>query len=265
VAVAIHYTHKASPVVLKKVAEIVKKYKALFTTHAAETKQVLIDQLAMHGSPTITTLKKYGLANSRTILSHGVHFTEEEIKLIAQNKIGVVHLPTSNKLHRSGDFPYPLYAKYGMTDRIALGTDSVISKNSLDILSEALQARIMHQERFVIFYEDLFKMMTSNAADMLHLNDRGRVLPGYRADLAFWKVRDRGFIPYDENNPATIIGNMITHGGRNVRDLMINGQFIISNRIHNIVSETSLLDSLQSQHQALRKRVPKKYRKVTKH
>ncbi len=262
VAVAIHYTHKATPATLKRVAGIVKKYRALFTTHAAETRQVLVDQQAMHGASTIATLKKYGLANSRTILSHGVHFTEKEIEMIAKAKMGVVHLPTSNKLHRSGDFPYPIYAKHGMTGRIALGTDSVISKNSLDILSEALQARIMHQENFVIYYEDLFKMMTSNAADMLHMKDRGRVLPGFRADLAFWKVRDRGFIPYDENNPATIIGNMITHGGRNVRDLMINGEFIISNRRHNIVAETQVLDYIQEHHQALRRRAPKKYSKV---
>jgi cytosine/adenosine deaminase-related metal-dependent hydrolase len=110
----------------------------------------------------------------------------------------------------------------------------------------------------VIYYEELFKMMTSNAADMLHMKDRGRILPGYRADIAFWKVRDRGFIPYDENNPASIIGNMITHGGRNVRDLMINGEFVISNRRHNLVNETRVLDELQSHHQQLRKRVPSK-------
>ena len=116
----------------------------------------------------------------------------------------------------------------------------------------------MHQDKFVIYYEELFKMMTSNAADMLNMKDRGRILPGFRADLAFWKVRDRGFVPYDEDNPASIIGNMITHGGRNVRDLMINGEFVISNRRHNLVNETRVLDELQSHHQQLRKRVPKK-------
>ncbi len=103
-------------------------------------------------------------------------------------------------------------------------------------------------------------MMTMYGAEMLHKKDRGRILPGFRADLAFWKVRDRGFIPYDENNPVTLIGNMITHGGRNVRDLMINGEFVISNRVHNMIDETELLNKIQEHHQALRKRAPKKYR-----
>lgn len=256
VAVAIHTVHQAKPAVLKKVAELVKKYRTLFTTHVAETRQSVARNLEAHGDLTVPTLKKYGLANSRTIMSHCVHLSEAEIEMIARHKMGVVHLPTSNKLHKSGEFPYPLFAKYRATGQIALGTDSVISKNSLDILSEALQARIMHQERYVIYYEELFKMMTSYAADMVHMKDRGRILPGYRADIAFWKVRDRGFIPYDSGNPVTLIGNMITHGGRNVRDLMINGEFVISNRLHNLVNETALLDEIQSHHQSLRKKIP---------
>jgi len=258
IAIAIHTVHQAKPAVLKKVAELVKKYHTLFTTHVAETQASVARNVEVHGMLTIPTLQKYGLANSRTVMSHCVHLTDAEIATVAKHNMGVVHLPTSNKLHKSGEFPYTSFVKYNATDRIALGTDSVISKNSLDILSEGLQARIMHQDKVVIYYEELFKMMTSNAADMLHMKDRGRILPGYRADLAFWKVRDRGFIPYDESNPASIIGNMITHGGRNVRDLMINGEFVISNRRHNLVNETRVLDELQTHHQQLRKRVPKK-------
>ncbi len=257
IAVAIHTLHKAEPAVLKRVAAIVKKNRALFTTHVAETRPSIQAHLKVHGDLPVQTLKRYGLDNSRTIMSHCVHLTEEEIEIVAKKKMGIVHLPTSNKLHRSGEFPYPLYVKHGVTDRIALGTDSVISKNSLDILSEALQARIMHQDKYVVFYEELFKMMTCNAADVLHMQKRGRVAPGYHADLAFWKLRDRGFMPFDEHRPVTLIGNMITHGGRNVRDLMIDGEFVISNRRHNFIDESSLLTHLQNNHQELRKRVKK--------
>jgi 5-methylthioadenosine/S-adenosylhomocysteine deaminase len=257
VAVAIHTLQKAKPATLKRVAELVKKHKALFTTHIAETTKSVEQHIDVHGEVPVKTLKKYGLANKRTIMSHCVHLTEDEIKLVAKHNMGVVHLPTSNKIHKSGEFQYPLFAKHGATGQIALGTDSVISKNSLDILSEALQARIMHQEKYVIYYEELFKMMTSNGAEMLQMKDRGRIAPGYRADIAFWKVRDRGFIPYDETNPVTLIGNMITHGGRNVRDLMINGEFVISNRKHNMIDETEVLDRLQEHHAQLRKRVGK--------
>ena len=99
--------------------------------------------------------------------------------------------------------------------------------------------------------------MTSQAAQVLQLGQVGKILPGYRADLAFWKLKDRGFLPYNEKKPISLIGNMITHGGRNIRDLMINGEFIISNRRHNLVDESEILVNLQAAHMKLRRRLEK--------
>ena len=253
-AIAIHYLHKASPDQLKKIRELIKKYKVLFTMHCAETEEWVQESVKKFGKRTIGALVDLGLANSNMILSHAVHLSDEEIKLIKKYNIGIVHLPTSNKLHNSGELRYPTFVKYKANNRMSLGTDSVVSKNSLDLLSEALQARIMHQQNYRILYEDLFKMMTSQAAEILKLGKVGRILPGYQADLAFWKLRDRGFIPYNEKKPLSLVGNMITHGGRNIRDLMINGEFIISNRIHNLIDESQLIVELQSAHMRLLKR-----------
>ncbi len=254
-AIAIHYVHRADRTQLKKIHELVKKYKVLLTMHAAENEdwvQLCVDK---YGKRTLEVLVDFGLANSNLILSHAVHLSENEIKLVKKYNVGIVHLPTSNKLHKSGEFKYPLFAKCRADRRICLGTDSVISKNALDLLSEALQTRIMHQDTHRVLYEDLFKMMTSQAADILQLKKLGRILPGYRADICFWKLRDRGFMPYNEKKPMSLIGNMITHGGRNIRDLMINGEFIISNRLHNLVNESKLMTELQAAHMRLRRRL----------
>jgi len=254
-AIAVHYLHKASEVQLQKIKKLVKKYNVILTMHAAETEQWVQENVKKFGKRTVAALVELGLAGPNVILSHCVHLSDEEIKLVKKYKIGVVHLPTSNKLHLSGEFKYPLFVKYKADQQIALGTDSVISKNSLDLLSEALQARIMHQGTERVLYEDLFKMMTSQAADILNLGKVGKIAPGYQADLAFWKLRDRGFIPYNKQKPVSLVGNMITHGGRNIRDLMIKGEFVISNRMHNLVAESELMDELQKAHTQLRKRI----------
>lgn len=256
-AIAIHYIHKASKKQLLAIKKLVKKYNALFTMHAAETEEWVQECVKKFGQRTTFALDELGLLNSNLILSHAVHLTEEEIKLIKKRKVGIVHLPTSNKLHKSGEFKYPLFYKHKAIDQIALGTDSVISKNSLDLLSEALQTRIMHQEKKIVLYEDLFKMLTCNAVRILKLGKLGKVLPGYRADLSFWKLKDRGFIPYNAKKPVSLVGNMITHGGSNIRDLMINGEFVISNRVHNFIDESKLLNQLQQAHMNLRKRMKK--------
>lgn len=254
-AIAIHYLHKPTNVQLKKIKELIKKYNVLFTMHASETESWVQESVKKFGKRTIEAMVDLGFANSNSVLSHCVHMSEQEIKLIKKYKIGVVHLPTSNKLHKSGEFQYHLFLKHKANKQICFGTDSVVSKNSLDLLSEALQARIMHQDKVRLLYEDLFKMMTSQAAGILKLGKVGRILPDYKADLAFWKLRDRGFIPYNEGKPLSLVGNMITHGGRNIRDLMINGEFIISNRVHNLIDESQLMLALQEAHNKLRKRL----------
>jgi cytosine/adenosine deaminase-related metal-dependent hydrolase len=101
-------------------------------------------------------------------------------------------------------------------------------------------------------------MMTVNGARVLGMPNRGKIIPGMKADLAFWKLRDRGFIPYDQENPFTLLGNLINHNGRTARDLMINGQFIIKDRKHLLVNESKLLDTLQEKHSEIRKRVSEK-------
>lgn len=254
-AIAIHYLHKANKEQLAKIKKLIDKYNILFTMHAAETEKWVKECVDKLGKRTVEALVDANLAGPNIVLSHGVHLSEKEIELVSKYKIGVVHLPTSNKLHRSGEFKYSAFVRHGADKQIMLGTDSVVSKNSLDLLSEALQMRIMHQHKQLVHFEDLFKMMTSQAADVLNLKNLGKIQPGYRADIAFWKLRDRGFMPYDQDRPASLIGNMITHGGRNVRDLMIDGQFVISSRTHNLIDESELLSRLQQSHMDLRKRL----------
>lgn len=256
-AIAIHYLHKADPDQLQGIRKLIQKYKVLFTLHVAENEEWVQECVAKYGKRTIETLADMGLAGPDTIISHGVHLSDDEIKLIRKHKIGVVHLPTSNRLHKSGDMRYLDFIKYGADSRICLGTDSVVSKNSLDLLSEALQTRITHIDKHRILYEDLFALMTSQAAKILKLGRVGKILPGYAADLAFWKLKDRGFVPFSKYEPVSLVGNMITHGGRNIRDLMIGGKFIISNRTHNLVDESKLLAKLQKAHMRLRRRVKK--------
>lgn len=254
-AMAIHYTAKASPAVFKKLAVLQKKYKALFTLHVAETRETLEKSIKKFGEHPIKTLDRFGLLNSRTLMSHVVHVGREEVELILKRKAGIVHLPTSNLLHRSGHFDYPLFHKLKATKQIALGTDSVVSKNRLDLLTEALQTKTMHQHKKIVPYSDLFNMITAQGAKLIGLPKVGKLLPGYRADVAFWKLKDRGFLPYNPSDPKTLVSNMITYGGRTVRDLMVNGSFVISNRTHNFINESNLLMQLQQAHMRLRKRL----------
>ncbi|MEA1926027.1 MAG: amidohydrolase family protein [Patescibacteria group bacterium] len=254
-AMTVHYLHKAKPSVLKKISAIIKRNNLLFSCHMAESREVVEETLKKYGMAEVDILEKYNLLNNNTLVSHAIHVKEKDIKRLVEAKVGIAHLPTSNRIHKSGTFPFWDYHEAGGFKTIALGTDSVISKSRLDILTEAYRARTTHLYVRTIKFGSLFKMMTVNGARVLHMNDRGRIAPGFKADLVFWKLKDRSFIPYDKHNPFTLLGNITTHSGRTVRDLMINGKFVIKNRKHQLVDESKLLNVLQNRHMRMRRRV----------
>lgn len=256
-AIALHYLFKAKKTDLEKVRKIMEAHDILLTFHMAESSEVVQQTLRKHGMSEVEILKKYRFLNSRSVASHAIYLKPDEIVQISESKMGVSHLPTSNVIHKSGTFQFWKFWEAKGFPAISLGTDSVVSKNRLDLLSEAYQARITHLYSRTIKFGSLFKMMTANGARVLNMPSRGKIIPGMRADLAFWKLKDRGFVPFDEKEPMTLLGNLITHGGRMVRDLMINGRFVIKSRRHQLVDESKLLAVLQKEHMKMRRRVKK--------
>lgn len=264
-AITVHTLSQVTMAELQAIQQLLVTHPhLLLTMHCAETDQEVAAVVAKHGKRPVAILHAAGLLSKRLILSHAVHFTDSEIKLLVQQQVGIVHLPTSNRIHRSGQFNYATFFNLRGHHRIALGTDSVISKSKLDIVSEALQSKIMHQDTaHPVRYDTLFKMMTINGARVLGLeHELGKIAVGYKADLAFWKLKNRDFIPYDTTHPETLIGNFITHGGTNPRDLMVNGKFVISNRRHNLVDESRLLADLQQHHTLLTHRVIRSFTNI---
>lgn len=251
--IAFHYLYKVNKALLSAVKKLQDQHQILLTLHFAESMGVEQHCVSKFGMRETKMLEKYGLLNPLTLLSHVLHVNNPEIETLVKNKVGIVHLPTSNSIHKSGVFNYPKFAELKGGDRVALGTDSVVSKSRLDLLTEAFQTRVTHLPDYTVYYEDLFKMITINGARVLNQPKLGRIAPGCKADIAFWKLKDRGFLPFDENDPATLVGNIISHGGRNIRDLMINGRFVISNRMHNLIDESDLMLQIQHYHMKVRK------------
>ena len=256
--ITIHTMERVSAQQLKEVQQLMEAHpEVLLTIHCGETLAEIDGSLKVHGKRPVEVLLDAGLLSDRLLLSHAVHFTPEEIALLVKHNVGVVHLPTSNRIHKSGEFNYTEFYEASGANRVALGTDSVISKSNLDIVSEAFQSKMMHQDTpHPPSYPELFKMMTCNGARVIGQHESiGKVAVGYKADLAFWKLKSRPFVPYDESNLDTLIGNFISHSGSMVRDVMVNGQFVISRRRHQFVKESQLLADIHHRHGELLQRI----------
>ena len=134
--------------------------------------------LAWPKRPILDVADEIGALSPDVLLVHLTEARPDELARIAAARAPVVLCPRSN-LFIEGKLP-PLLAMREAGLEPALGTDSLASNASLDVLAEAKALR----DRFpsVPAFE-LVKMATSNGARALGLPRHGRIAPGARPGI----------------------------------------------------------------------------------
>lgn len=132
-------------------------------------------------------LADHGAVRPGALLVHCVHQDAGDIALIARTGAAIVHCPKSNAKLGAGIAPLSQWlATEGVT--VALGTDSAVSNNTLDLFEEMrfalLMARASTQNAVGVTAQDVLRMATLGGAAALGLGDiTGSLTPGKRADL----------------------------------------------------------------------------------
>lgn len=171
VSVAPHSPYAVNKSNLIKAKELARKYSAIFQIHVSETKKEVDDILNKYGMTPVAYLDSIGVLDSKTVLIHCVHLTDEDISIIAQRKCFVVHCPLSNLKLGSGVAPIAKLLKAGVI--VALGTDGSASSNRLDIWEAgkfaALLQKGVNQDPTLLPVKEIVRMMTVNGMKALGL------------------------------------------------------------------------------------------------
>ena len=153
------------------------------------------------GTTSIDFFNSIGFFDGLTIGAHVVWPTEDEIPVLAERKVGVIHNPTSNMKIASGISPVTAMLQAGV--RVGLGTDGAASNNDLDMWEEmrlaAFLQKVDRMDPTVLSASTVLKMATSGGAEAIGLNDKvGSLAVGMRADLIQVSFDDVHFVPtYD--------------------------------------------------------------------
>jgi 5-methylthioadenosine/S-adenosylhomocysteine deaminase len=155
-----------------------------------------------YGSTSIAFFESIGFFDgTKTIGAHVVWPTEEEIEILAERKIGVIHNPTSNMKIASGISPVTAMLRAGVL--VGLGTDGAASNNDLDMWEEmrlaAFLQKVDRMDPTALPASTVLRMATSGGAEAIGLGDQvGSLAPGMRADLIQVSFDDVHFVPtYD--------------------------------------------------------------------
>jgi cytosine/adenosine deaminase-related metal-dependent hydrolase len=247
VGVSPHAPYTVSAPQLELITEYAIAEKLPVMMHAAESKAeelfmreglgAFAEGLARRGiewraprMSTIQYLARHGVLQAQPLLAHCITVDEADIALIKETHSGVAHCPKSNAKLGHGRAPFAAFVREGI--KLGLGSDSVASNNTCDILEEArfavLTARATQGEAHLmgsLSAAAALQSATNGGARALGLAaSAGTLTKGSPADLAIVALDGAHQLPLHDPVAALIFSS----SGRDVLLTMVAGNEIYS-------------------------------------
>ncbi len=181
-----HAPYTVSDEPLKRIATISVETGMNVQIHLHETQHEVDEALDLTGLRPIERLHKLGLLTPQLQAVHMTALNDQDIRLLAENGVHVIHCPESNLKLASGFCPVARLCNAGVN--VALGTDGAASNNDLDMFSEmrtaALLAKGVAGDPAAIPADEALRMATINGARALGIDDvTGSLEVGKWADV----------------------------------------------------------------------------------
>ena len=197
-----------------------------FHVHCAEGIEDVADSLAKYNQRVIERWYKRGVLNEKSIAVHCIHLSNDEIDMLKESNVAVVHNPESNMGNAVGIAPILEMMKRGVL--VGLGTDGYTA----DMTESYKVANIIHKH-----VNKLPSVGWTEPPQMLFDNNRkivnrfiegttGILKEGAYADVII--VDYKGPTPLNETNLNSHILFGVT--GRNVDTTIINGRVVMDER-----------------------------------
>ena len=169
---------------LRESAKLARQYGVRLHTHLCETKDEENFMLAREGVRPLAYMERLGWIGNDVWFAHGIHFNDEELRLLAQTGTGVAHCPISNMKLASGVARIPEMLELGVP--VGLAVDGSASNDGSSLLEELRAAFLLHRltsSRRAPTGYDVLKMATRGSARLLGRDDIGQLAEGKCADL----------------------------------------------------------------------------------
>jgi 5-methylthioadenosine/S-adenosylhomocysteine deaminase len=214
---------------LQKAMALSQEFSLPLQIHLSETEEEVEEVIRRSGERPVLHLAHLGLLNESLIGVHAVHLEDEEIELLARNRVGIVHSPESNMKLASGMARVSEMVKKGVV--LGLGTDGCASNNNLDLFKEmdtaAKLGKVATLDPVNMGAATVLKMATVWGAKVLGLEKQiGTIEVGKKADIITIDLRKPHLVPL--YNPMSTI--VYSASGSDVKDVIVNGRVLMKDR-----------------------------------
>lgn len=211
-------------------------------THLAETKDEERFTIEKFGMRPLEYMESLGWIGKDVWFAHGIHFNDDELKLLSKTQTGVAHCPISNMKLSSGIARIPEMLELNIP--VGLAVDGSASNDGSNLLEELRVAYLLHRlnssQKAPTGY-DILKLATRGSAKILGRDDIGQLSVGKAADL-FMINSNRLELVGTQYDPKSLLG---TVGFKNPVDYtIINGKVVVKDgKLVNIDEEKLIFNA----------------------
>lgn len=222
---------------LKECSEIGNHFKVAFHIHLAEDRFDRDYNLKLYNLSPVERLLKENMLNQKTLLIHSVHVDRNDLEIIKENNSIVIHNPESNMNNAVGLTDIFELLKKGIL--VGLGTDGFTQ----DIIREAQVLYVAHKHNQLdsnVGFSESNKIVFLNNPKIVERTFNykiGVIEEGAKADFV---ILD--YIPPTPLDQDNFFGHFIFGlSSRFVSDVIINGDFILKDRVFTKIDEKKVL------------------------
>jgi 5-methylthioadenosine/S-adenosylhomocysteine deaminase len=235
-----HSAASCSKEFLIKVKELTAKDNSRIHIHVLETEDELKTMKKRYGICSINLLNGIGMLGAGVLAAHCIWLSDDDIDILKEKEVNVVHCPSSNMALGAGIAPIPKMLGKGIN--VALGTDSAASCGSLDIWKEMRCATLLHRlkDPQSMPSSKILEMATINGAQALGIN-AGVLAPGLLADIIIVDIKKPQFTSMD-------ICSALVRGaaGCDVRTTIVGGRILMEEHRVELDEDKIIEDALEA-------------------
>lgn len=219
-----HSLHAASPETIAAALEVAERLDVPCHLHLAEARYEREQAQERYGATPVRLLHREGLLNPRLVTIHTVWLDDEEIDMLAEAGVGVVHCPGANAFLGDGIARAPEMLRRGI--RMGLGPDGGCANNRQSVFDEMRMTGLVAKARLegggALDAPTALRLGTSGGADLLGL-PTGAIRQGSFADLVALDLDDLSLQPL-VTLERQIVNSMQATA---IRRVMVGGEIVM--------------------------------------
>ncbi|NML97320.1 amidohydrolase family protein [Paraburkholderia sp. RP-4-7] len=233
--------YSISPAQMRETAAVARRLGLRLHSHLSETVGYQDSAHSMYRQSPVAFCGEHDWLGSDVWYAHLVKVDADEIALLAQTGTGVAHCPQSNGRLGSGICPVREMADAGVP--VSIGVDGAASNEAADMISEVHMTWLAQRARRGMLAQptyrggsfeggadaasvaDVIHWGTAGGAQIMGLDEVGKIAVGYAADIAVYRLDDPRY--FGLHDPA--IGPVASGGRPSLAALFSAGRPVVVN------------------------------------